>query len=212
MNYSLYLFDFDYTLANSEKGIVSCFQYVLSNHGFLSIPNETIKRTIGLTLEEAFQLLTGITDPLCIIELKKEYVARADQIMTQNTFLYPDVPDTLRSLKGQNKLLGIISTKYRYRIEETLSQYGISELFSIILGGEDVSHHKPDPEGIYLAAHRLGIPKENILYIGDSIVDAKTAHHAGVAFTAVTTGATPKEEFLAYPHLEIIKSLSQLLK
>ena len=34
MNYSAYLFDFDYTLADSSKGIVKCYRIVLEQHGF----------------------------------------------------------------------------------------------------------------------------------------------------------------------------------
>ena len=62
MDYKAYLFDFDYTLANSEKGIVMCFQHVFERNGFKGIEEDAIKKTIGLTLEEAFMLLTGIKD------------------------------------------------------------------------------------------------------------------------------------------------------
>ena len=37
MDYKAYLFDFDYTLANSEKGIVMCFQHVFERNGFKGI-------------------------------------------------------------------------------------------------------------------------------------------------------------------------------
>ena len=32
-SYQAYLFDFDYTLANSSKGIVMCYRNVLERHG-----------------------------------------------------------------------------------------------------------------------------------------------------------------------------------
>ena len=50
MNYSAYLFDFDYTLADSSKGIVKCYHIVLERHGFNNNTDEEIKRTIGKTL------------------------------------------------------------------------------------------------------------------------------------------------------------------
>lgn len=52
--YTTYLFDFDYTLADSSKGIVLCFRHVLNLHGYTGITDEEIKRTIGKTLEESF--------------------------------------------------------------------------------------------------------------------------------------------------------------
>ena len=54
MNYTTYLFDFDYTLADSSRGIVTCFRNVLNRHAIPARPDNDIKRTIGKTLEESF--------------------------------------------------------------------------------------------------------------------------------------------------------------
>lgn len=54
MNYTTYLFDFDYTLADSSRGIVTCFRNVLNRHGYTHPTDNDIKRTIGKTLEESF--------------------------------------------------------------------------------------------------------------------------------------------------------------
>lgn len=48
--YKAYVFDFDYTLANSEKGIVMCFQLLFEAEGYDGIPEEAIRRTIGMTM------------------------------------------------------------------------------------------------------------------------------------------------------------------
>ena len=53
MEYTTYLFDFDYTLADSSRGIVICFRNVLNRHEHFDITDEQIKRTIGKTLEES---------------------------------------------------------------------------------------------------------------------------------------------------------------
>lgn len=83
--------------------------------------------------------------------------------------------------------------------------------FDIIIGGEDVTHHKPDPEGLLLAIDRLKACPEEVLYIGDSTVDAGTAAAAGVSFVGVTSGMTTAREFQAYPYDRIISSLGQLI-
>ena len=74
MNYTTYLFDFDYTLADSSRGIVTCFRNVLNRHGYTQPTDDDIKRTIGKTLEDSFSILSGVTDPLQLAEFKKEYV------------------------------------------------------------------------------------------------------------------------------------------
>lgn len=52
--YTVYLFDFDYTLADSSRGIVMCYRNVLERHGFHQVDDHAIKRTIGKTLVNSF--------------------------------------------------------------------------------------------------------------------------------------------------------------
>ena len=59
--YKTYLFDFDYTLVDSSNGIVMCFRHVLDKHGYKNVDDRAIKRTIGMTLDDAFALLTGVS-------------------------------------------------------------------------------------------------------------------------------------------------------
>ena len=42
MNYTTYLFDFDYTLADSSRGIVTCFRNVLTRHGYTEVTDDDI--------------------------------------------------------------------------------------------------------------------------------------------------------------------------
>lgn len=210
MKYKAVLFDFDYTLAFSEKGILMCFKHVLEKHGYKGISDDKIKYTIGMTLEDGFKYLTGVEDLNVLLGYKKEYIQKADEVMTRNTQLYPETIPALKKLREQDIQIGIISTKMRYRIAETFKLYEISDWISMIIGGEDVQKHKPDPEGLLYAIKELGLKKEEVLYIGDNVIDAKTAQNAGVDFIGVTTGTTTKEDFKGYPAIKIIDNLGNL--
>ena len=207
MKYKVYLFDFDYTLADSSRGIVTCYRHVLDRNGYSSPTDDDIKRTIGKTLEDSFALLTGVTDA----EFRRQYVKEADVYMTANTVLFPETAGVLRRLKAAGARVGIISTKYRYRIRELLVARGLDDVFDIIVGGEDVSAAKPSPEGVLMALDRLQVSREEVLYVGDSAVDAETARAAGVSFAGVTHGVTTAEELSAYPHRLVMDSLESLL-
>ena len=212
MGYSTYLFDFDYTLADSSKGILTCFRNVLTKHGYTDVTDDEIKHTIGQTLEESFSILTKVTDKGQLETFRKEYVKEADTYMTSNTVLFLETKSVLRALKDAGALIGIISTKYRYRIKELLDQHLPEDFFNMIIGGEDVTEAKPSPEGILLAMKHLHVSKEETLYIGDSIVDAKAAEAAGVDFAGVLHGVTTTEELSQYPHVKIMSTLEGLLE
>ena len=79
MKYKAVCFDFDYTLADSSAGIVKCFRMVIDSHGWKGIDDEQIRRTIGMTLEDAFSLLSGIKEPDQLTALHKEYSLHATE-------------------------------------------------------------------------------------------------------------------------------------
>lgn len=211
MNYKTYLFDFDYTLADSSRGIVKCFRTVLTRHNYLDVTDEAIKRTIGKTLEESFSILTGITDAAQLTAFRQEYRLEADVHMNANTRLFPDTLSTLKALKAQGARIGIISTKYRFRILSFLKEYLPEDFLDIVVGGEDVSAAKPSPEGVLFALKHLGSAPQETLYIGDSTVDAETAQNAGVDFAGVLNGMTTADELRAYPHRMIMENLGELV-
>lgn len=209
--YAAYLFDFDYTLADSSAGIVKCFRIVLERHGHMNIDDYTIKRTIGKTLEQAFTIMTGIDDPQILAGYRKEYVREADLYMTAFTHLFPETLDVLQILKKQGAKVGIISTKYRYRIQELLQPLLPSDFLDVLIGGEDVHAAKPDPEGLLMALQHIGVPTDEALYIGDSIVDAQTAQAAGTDFAGVLHGMTTRDELEGWPNVAVMNDLNELL-
>jgi phosphoglycolate phosphatase len=61
-----------------------------------------------------------------------------------------------------------------------------------------------------LVIYRLATQLNNVLHIGDSLIDAKTALAANVYFAAVTTGTTNENDFIQYPCIKIFKNISEL--
>lgn len=212
MRYTTYIFDFDYTLADSSRGIVMCYRHVLTREGFLDVTDEQIKRTIGKTLEDSFSEMTGITDPKHLASMKQQYVQHADSCMTANTHLFPETREVLQRLKQQGARIAILSTKYRYRIEELAARDFPEGFFDLIVGGEDVRQMKPNPEGLLLAMERLCVTPAETLYLGDSVVDALTARAASVPFAGILHGVTTHRELAAYPHTAIYTDLYGLLE
>ena len=165
--------------------------------------DDRIRRTIGLSLKATFQNLTGQRRSEDVDVFVSRYVERADQVMADLTVVYDSVTDTTVRLIETGFELGIVSTKFRYRIENILEKEGLSDRFSVIVGGEDVTEHKPHPEGLLTAMSSLRMKTGNVYYVGDSMVDALTAERAGVPFIAVLTGTTGESEFNELPNIAV---------
>jgi phosphoglycolate phosphatase len=204
------IFDFDYTLADSSRGVAECINFALAELNLPQVPVEAAHRTIGLHLNEAFVQLAGERHAAHKDAFRRHFARRADQVMNDLTTLFGTVPGTVRRLKGEGKSLAIVSTKFRFRIVEFLQRENLLDDFDVIIGGEDVFCHKPHPEGLYQAAGRLNCRLNETLYVGDSVVDAEAAQRAGIAFAAVLSGMTRREEFDAYPLVAVMENLGQL--
>ena len=188
------LFDFDYTLVDSSEGIVHCFKTATDQLGLDRKDAIHIKKTIGLPLKEMFRALYSENYELVDIFVGY-YTKEADKSATRMTYFYEDASAILQALKTEGYNLGIVSTKNRSRIQEMLKAYDLNDLFDIIVGGEDVTNHKPSPEGILQAMNRLDCGSKETIYIGDSIYDYHAAQNAAVKFIAVLNGETSQRCF-----------------
>jgi phosphoglycolate phosphatase len=211
LNFSAIVFDFDYTLADSSPGVVKSIDYALHELGLPAAPDEAICRTIGLSLEETLVRLAGeVARPLAP-DFHRLFIAKADLVMAPCTTVYDGVGDLLAALRGRGLRVGIVSSKFRRRIETVLGRDGLAQYVDTIVGGEDDVALKPDPEGLQEVMRRLATEPPATLYVGDSVVDAQTAARAGTPFVAVLTGTTPAEAFAQYPSLAIVPRVGDVL-
>lgn len=214
MRYKGLVFDFDYTLGDSTEGIVASANYALERLGYAPAEKEAIRKTIGLHLEETYRVLVkeqGAEGAAAEeAEFPRLFIEKADEIMTEKSSFYPGVLELIRKWKKQGYKLAIVTTKYSYRIEGILEKYHGKDLFHTIIGGDNVNRPKPDPEGVFKVLELWGMSKEEVLYVGDSLVDARTAQAAGVDFAGVTTGTTTKETLEEYPNIGVFAELELL--
>jgi phosphoglycolate phosphatase len=182
------LFDFDFTLGDSAEAIVHCSRAAFVDMGLTPADARAIRRTIGLTLQESFRVLTGEPGVGPAEEYRRRYVGHADRVMTAMTTVYGPAAGVLATMRVRGVSTAIVSTKYRYRIESILAHAGLDGAVDVIVGGEDVTRHKPDPEGLRRALDGLGVDGADALYVGDHPVDGHAAARAGVRFVRVLTG------------------------
>lgn len=206
--YQVVIFDFDYTLGDSSKGIELSTNYAIEKLGYEQKSQMEISKTIGLSTKDTFYALTGETDSERAALFAKYFKEKADVIMVDNISLYPATQEVLKKLRSSKMKVGIVTTKFHYRIDQILSRFSMNDAIDLIVGCEDVKVEKPNPEGLLWAIQKFGVDKAEVLYVGDSWVDAQTAQNAGVDFAAVLTGANTREDFGNYPHVCVVEDLS----
>lgn len=205
------IFDFDYTLGDSTEGIVISVNYGLEKLGYEKKERELIRKTIGLPLKETFLQLETEGTKEEAEEFAGHFVRKADEIMVSHTRLYHGVKDRLCNLKAKGYRVAVVTTKYHYRIEQILDYFEARSYVDLIIGGEDVKVAKPNPEGLFTVLREWHCEREDVLYVGDSVVDAKAAKNAEVPFAGVLTGTTTREELSNYPNVCIKDSVCDVI-
>jgi pyrophosphatase PpaX len=118
----------------------------------------------------------GITDA-------DEAMDEADSIAKQklpHVALYPDALEVLEYLHNLDKKLALISSSSHENIDHLLEKHKLSDLFSAVVAGDDITHHKPHPEPLEKALALLGANKQDAIMIGDSDKDLGAANNTGI--------------------------------
>ena len=218
MRYQGVFFDFDYTLGDSTGAIAEGYRRGFAAMGHPEPTVEQVRATVGMRLEDGYTFITGDGDPGRQAEFHRLFASSVGvnaqgedrKLMIEGTKLLPGAVELLCALKGAGIPAAIVSTKPGDTIRDIFRHQGRLELLTLVLGGDEVTRSKPDPEGVRLALDRLGLTADRVLFCGDTVIDAATAQAGGCDFCAVLNGTTPREAFADYPHVHIADNLSDL--
>lgn len=218
MSYRGVFFDFDYTLGDSTSAIAEGYRLGFLELGLDPPTVEQVRHTVGLTLADGYSLLTGDHDPERQEAFYRSFQhtvgVKADgegrRLMIEGTTLFPGAEELLGALKNAGVRTAIVSTKPGSTIRRIFEHQGRLDLLDLVVGGDEVTHTKPHPQGVRLALEKLGLRSEQVLFCGDTVIDAATAQAGGCGFCAVLNGTTPREAFQEYPHVYIAEDLAGL--
>jgi HAD superfamily hydrolase (TIGR01549 family) len=107
---------------------------------------------------------------------------------------FPGVVNLLEALRHADYRLGLFTSATRRAALFVLATAGLDRLFDEVIGGDEVAHPKPAPDGLELICRRLGVRPDETAYVGDAVVDVECAISAGaLAIHARWSGASGVE-------------------
>ena len=190
----LLIFDFDGTLADTHELIIRTNQEAMRRMGFPVLEDEVISRTIGLPLEEGLKTMFPELTQGDLPAWVKTYRAIFDELKTQIIpGLFPHVKETLQALHAQGYVLTVASSRLSLSLNAFLRDMGIAPYFSYVLGADNVSLAKPDPEPVLKTLRDLHFRADEALVVGDMPVDILMGKRAGAFTCGVTYGNSDRE-------------------
>lgn len=189
------IFDFDGVLADTEALHCAAFQAVATGIGLTMTRDDYFQRFLGLPDRDCLaalcagagrQLTAAALDDLCA--RKRVEFAR----LAPSAQLYAGVANTVRRLHA-HYILAIASGAFRDEIEPILERAQVRDLFSAVVGAEDVRAGKPAPDPFLHALRAIQrggsapIAPAECVVIEDSPNGIIAAHAAGMRCVGVTT-------------------------
>jgi predicted adenylyl cyclase CyaB len=117
----------------------------------------------------------------------------------------------LEKIKNSGIKLGIVSSSKVHFINKVLEHFDKKHLFDLIIAREDVIKRKPDPEPYLIAIEKMGINKENILVIEDTLKGAVSAKGADLDCVISKKYSLLDEEQIKKAGFTSFVSLEQIL-
>lgn len=126
--------------------------------------------------------------PAEIVDEKRRHL---QTLLATKALLLPGISDLVQRL-GELYPLGVASSAVRHDIHITLTRFDLEKHFRVVIGAEDVTRHKPDPQPYLIAAERLGVEPGRCVVLEDSITGIQSAKAAGARVIGVA-GTFPAE-------------------
>ena len=176
------LFDFDMTLADSSYAIHTCINLLAETLGLHEVSMQTVLASIGLPMEGCFRAYWGDFKQEWLDLYREKFRSEEQSSLT----LYPNAISTIDALRAGGVRVGVASN--RRFAKHVTDITGLTPHLDAIVGLEDVSRPKPEPDVLLVGFERLGVAPENGVYVGDTDIDMQTAAAAGIRAIGMTTG------------------------
>ena len=124
-----------------------------------------------------------------------------------NIQLVKGVDSFLKWLKEKKILISIYTSDRRLNAEIILVKLGLANLFDTVVGGDDVTEGKPDPEGFLTACNDLHVKPHHSAYVGDTVSDMVMGKNGNAAMVVgletglFTSSELQKKTEYTYPSM-----------
>jgi N-acetyl-D-muramate 6-phosphate phosphatase len=195
------LFDVDGTLSNTDDRWVSRLARKLAPLDWLFQDRDPSRfaRWVVMAIDAPANSLYSLADRLGLDKPFFKFINWASRKNRLNRrpqdrfWIIAGIEEMLSMLHGHFPL-AVVSARDEETTLAFLDFYGLTPYFDVIVTGRTCKHTKPFPEPVLYAANALGVPPEDCLMVGDTIVDIHAGRLAGAQTAGVLCGFGQQDE------------------
>lgn len=177
------IFDLDGTLVDSVPDLAAAANRLLAELGRPGLATAAIAAMVGDGVAKlvervlAAQQPAMATSPALVARFGTFYEA---DIVTR-TRPYPGVVEGLAALAAEGVALAVCTNKLGHATKVVLGALDLARFFAVVVGGDSLPRHKPDPAPLRFALARLGVDATAAAMLGDHRNDVLAARAASTS-------------------------------
>lgn len=196
------LFDLDGTLIDTAADFVRIIGKMSSENNWQTPAEADIREQVSAGASAMVQLMLRHNGELThsddeLLNFRQQFLDDYEADICVDSCVFAELEEVLATLEEKNVPWGIVTNKPRYLAEQLLKAMQLDERCAVLVCPDDVSRAKPDPEPMYMALEKLGIPRGaagSVIYVGDHIRDIDAGKAAGMPTILAAYGYIPPED------------------
>ena len=221
-NFKGVIFDLDGTLLYTLQDILDAVNYGCLKNGLKVVTLNEVRYYVGSGAPTLIQRVidnneyvkngTILKSDDLFNNLYNDYMDKYKVICTNTTRPYNGIVRTLNTLKRLGIKLAVLSNKPERDTISVINRYFDKDLFDVVYGARDGVALKPSPEPVYEVLKLLNLEKDEVIYVGDSDIDCKTAINSGIYGLMVCYGYRTKKELEAVGATHFVNAPMEIAK
>ena len=188
--YKAVVFDFDGTIIDTEKHLFTIINKHLLAHECSPLSLDYYRSSIGGAATDLHDYLEQTLGSEA-----KGAIYTEHNHTSVNLPIDEEIEQLMIYLKKHHIPMAIATSSYRTDIQPTFDKLGLAQYINVIVGREDVTEVKPNPELYLTAVQRLNYNPVHCLAIEDSVNGATAAIAAGLDVVVNTNEMTEAQDF-----------------
>ncbi|MBO5965152.1 MAG: HAD family hydrolase [Bacteroidaceae bacterium] len=214
MKKQLVIFDLDGTLLDTVADLANATNQALERCGYPTHPTQAYYKFVGNGINKLFAraLPAECSTEENVQRIRSLFIPYYNEHNADCSCPYSGIIDLLHELQEGGVQLAVASNKYHEATLKLVRHFFSNVTFAAIYGQREEVPIKPAPDIVFDILRDTGVPKEEVLYVGDSGVDMQTAQNAGVESVGVAWGFRSEEELQENGAVHIVHQAEEILR